>query len=42
MSGMPVDRNVEFYRYLELDTHLISIFPYCMDLIELRQLKLQL
>ncbi|XP_055806929.1 uncharacterized protein LOC129875684 [Solanum dulcamara] len=42
LPGMPPDRYIDFCIYMELDTRSISIPPYRMAPIELRELKAQL
>ncbi|WMV49939.1 hypothetical protein MTR67_043324 [Solanum verrucosum] len=42
LSGMPLDRNIDFCIDLEPDMRPISIPPYCMAPTELRELKAQI
>lgn len=42
LPGMPLDSDIDFCIDLELGTHPISISPYKMALVELRELKVQL
>lgn len=39
LSGMPLDKYIDFSLYLELRTHPISLPPYRMALIELRDVN---
>ena len=42
LSGVPLDREIEFTMDLVPDARSVSKAPYHMSLIELRELKLQL
>ena len=42
LSGMPIDRDIEFHIEVAPKTHPISKAPYCMTPAELKQLKTQL
>ena len=42
LSGVPIDRDIEFYIEVMPRTHLISKAPYRMALAKLKELKMQL